>query len=70
MNLQQKVDTYLDSQRFLLSAGNLSLLDLQELCPICRGKKGSEFDFCYEAYSAAGKTHLHQQVENQEEHAI
>ena len=23
-----------------------------------------------EAYSAAGKTHLHQQVENQEEHAI
>ena len=48
MNLQQKVDTYLDSQRFLLSAGNLSLLDLQELCPICRGKKGSDFDFCYQ----------------------
>ena len=48
MNLQQKVDTYLDSQRFLLSAGNLSLLDLQELCPICRGNKGSNFDFCYQ----------------------
>ena len=26
MNLQQKVDAYLKSQRFLLSAGNLSLL--------------------------------------------
>lgn len=46
MNVQQRVDAYLRSQRFLLSAGNLSLLDLQELCPICRGEKGSDFDFC------------------------
>lgn len=46
MNVQQRVDAYLRSQRFLLSAGNLSLLDLQELCPICRGEKDSDFNFC------------------------
>ena len=35
------------------------------------GKKYSIWDaWMSEAYSAAGKTHLHQQVENQKEHAI
>lgn len=43
MNLQQKVDTYLDSQRFLLSAGNSALRNLPERCPICRGDRSIKF---------------------------
>ena len=34
------------------------------------GSRGGKPLFIFEAYSAVGKTRLHRQVENQNEHAI
>jgi len=51
MSLQQQVDDYLASQRFLLSAASFGLHDRADFCPTCRGSKGEAFPECYQCHN-------------------